>query len=56
VLGNFTDGKACIGKNFSEEFPIQNGLKQGEDLWSLLFNFALEYTFKNIQDIQKDWN
>jgi hypothetical protein len=25
-------------------FPIRNGLKQGEDLLPLLYNFALEYT------------
>jgi hypothetical protein len=32
-----------IGKHLSYSFPIQNGLKQGDGLSPLLFNFALEY-------------
>jgi hypothetical protein len=32
-----------IGKLQSDTFPIQNGLKQGDALSPLLFNFALEY-------------
>jgi hypothetical protein len=31
-----------IGQHLSESFPIQNGLKQGDALSPLLFNFALE--------------
>jgi len=27
-------------------FPIRNGLKQGDVLSSLLFNFAIEYTIR----------
>ena len=34
---------------FSEMFPIRNGLKQGEALSPLLFNFALEYAIKRVQ-------
>jgi hypothetical protein len=30
-------------------FPIRNGLKQGEALSPLLFNFALEYAIKRVQ-------
>jgi len=30
-------------------FPIMNGLKQGDALSPLLFNFALEYAIKRIQ-------
>ena len=30
-------------------FPIRNGLKQGDDLSSLLFNFALEYAIRRVQ-------
>jgi hypothetical protein len=30
-----------IGKHFSDNFPIENGLKQGDALWPLLFSFAL---------------
>jgi hypothetical protein len=33
----------------SDNFIIQNGLKQGDALSSLLFNFALEYAIRNIQ-------
>jgi hypothetical protein len=33
-----------MGRNMHEMFPIRNGLKQGDALWPLLFNFALEYT------------
>jgi hypothetical protein len=36
--------KMCLnktyGKNLSDNFPIQNGLKQGDTLLPLLFNFA----------------
>jgi hypothetical protein len=32
-----------IGKTVCDAFPIQNGLKQGDALSPLLFNFALEY-------------
>jgi hypothetical protein len=38
---NETYSKVCIGKLLSAKFPIQNGLKQGDALSPLLFNFAL---------------
>jgi hypothetical protein len=31
-------------------FPIQNGLKQGHALSSLLFNFSLEYAITKVQE------
>jgi len=30
-------------------FPIRNGLKQGDTLSSLLFNFDLEYAIRRVQ-------
>jgi hypothetical protein len=30
-------------------FPVHNSLKQGDALWPLLFNFALEYTIKKVE-------
>ena len=38
-----------VGKNLSDIFPIRNGLKQGEALSSLLFNYALEYAIQRVQ-------
>jgi hypothetical protein len=36
----------------SDNFPIQNDLKQGDALALLLFNFALEYGIRNVQGNQ----
>jgi hypothetical protein len=35
--------KVHIGKHLSDNFTNQNGLKQGNALLQLLFNFAFEY-------------
>jgi hypothetical protein len=51
--------KVCIGKHLSVTFPIQNGLKQGDALSPLLFNFALEYTIRNAKEnrgIEIEWD
>ena len=33
----------------SDKFPIRNGLKQGNALSPMLFNFALEYIIRRVQ-------
>jgi hypothetical protein len=40
---NKTYTRVRVGKHLSDRFPIKNGLKQGDALSPLLFNFALEY-------------
>ena len=45
-------GGSCrirVGKNLSDRFPIMNGLKEGDALSPLLFNFALEYAIRRVQ-------
>jgi hypothetical protein len=49
---NETYSKVHIGKHLSDSFPIQNSLKQGDALSPLLFNSALEYVIRKIQENQ----
>jgi len=44
-----TYSRVRVGKNLSEMVPIKNGLKQGDALSPLLFNFALKYAIKRVQ-------
>jgi hypothetical protein len=49
---NKTYSNVRIGKYTSGIFPIQNGLKQGDALSPLLFNFASEYAIRKGQENQ----
>jgi hypothetical protein len=47
---NKTYGKIHTGKHLSGAFPVQNGMKQEDALLPLLFNFALKYAIKKVQE------
>lgn len=38
-------------QHLSDTFPIQNGVKRGDDLLPLLFNSAVEYASGKVQHI-----
>jgi hypothetical protein len=41
-----------IGRHLSDNFPIQNGLKQGDASSPMLFNTGLEYAIRKVQENQ----
>jgi preprotein translocase subunit YajC len=41
--------RVWVGKLLSDMFPIKNGLKQGDALLPLLFNFVTEYAIRRVQ-------
>jgi hypothetical protein len=45
-----TCSRVCVDKLLSDKFPIQNGLKLGDALSPLLFNFALQYAIRKVQE------
>jgi hypothetical protein len=58
-LGNYkmclneTYSRVRIGKNLPDKFTIENGLRQGDALSPLPFNFALEYAISSVQGNQE---
>ena len=46
---NETHSRVRVGKNLSDVLPIRNGLKEGDALSPLLFNFPLEYAIGRVQ-------
>jgi hypothetical protein len=51
-----TYSKIRVNTCRSDAFPLQNGLKQGDALSPLLFNFALVWCQGRFKKMRKDWN
>jgi hypothetical protein len=48
-----TYSRVRVGKHLSDMFPIKNGLKQGDALSPLLFNFALGYAIRRVRQTRR---
>ena len=46
-----TYSRVSVGRFLPDAFPIHCGLKQGDALSPLLFNFAVEYAIRRVQEI-----
>ena len=46
---NETYSRFRVGKHLSNMFPIRNGLKKGDGLSPLFFNFAVDYVIRRVQ-------
>ena len=45
-------GRYCpirVGSHLFDTFPLKNSLKQGDKLWPLIVNVALEYAIRRVQ-------
>jgi hypothetical protein len=51
---NETYSRVRIGKNLSDKFSTENGLKQGDALSPLLFNFALDMPSEGSKRTRRD--
>jgi hypothetical protein len=49
---NETYSKVRKNKRLPDSFPVQNGLKQGDALLPLIFNFVLECAIRKIRENQ----
>ena len=50
---NESRSRVWVGKHLPNMFPIKNGMKQGDTLTQLLFNFALQYAIRKVRAKQK---
>jgi hypothetical protein len=47
--------KVPVAKNLRDAFRVQDGLKQGDALLPLYFNFDSEYVIRKVEKTKRDW-